>query len=262
MKQLDFVPLILSLFFPFLSVSAQTTEEPTSPLVITFLSKIPTQDVSDCSPEDIMNLLNDTGLTWISSIECDKVRLARGNGGFYINKYVDDVPSITFNFRNDKILKLTRVWLYGSNYLDAASKCVSPTIEINGEVVELQNVFADKTSNLGDTDYSKWKSCNTVEINYKPLKQLKLISGSTTTEIVGMRLFFSGVEEGFEEGGDDGEDNGDDNPGVSTGVNGVQQDATASYEYFDMQGRRLKSAPVSGLYIRRCAGKTEKLIAR
>lgn len=262
MKQLYFLPLLLSLFFPFLSVSAQTTEEIKSPLVITFLNKIPTQDVSDCSAEDIMNLLNETGLSWISSIECDKVSMTRGNGGFYINKSGEKVPSITFNFRNDKILKLTRVWLYGNNYLNAATNCVSPTIEINGEVVELQNDFAEKTSNLGDTDYSKWKSCNTVEINSKPLKQLKLISGSTTTEIVGMRLFFSGIEEGSEAGGDDGEDNGEDNPGVSTGVNGVQQDATASYEYFDMQGRRLKSAPVSGLYIRRCAGKTEKLIAR
>ena len=258
MKFLRILPLLLSLFFPFLSVSAQDTEEPTSPLVITFLSKIPTQDVSDCSSENIMNLLNETGLTWITSIECDNVSMTSGNGGFYINKSGEKVPSITFNFRKDKLLKLKRVWLYGSNYLEPSINCVNPTIEINGEVVELQNDFMNKTTNLGDTDYSKWKSCNTVEINSKPLKQLKLISGSTTTEIVGMRLFFSGMEEGSEEGGD----NGDENPGVSTGVAGVQQDASATYEYFDMQGRRLKCAPVSGLYIRRCAGKTEKLIAR
>ena len=263
MKQLYFVPLLLSLFFPFLSVSAQTTEEPTSPIAFTLLNKIPTASISDCSSQDLEALMNENAKEWISSVECDGVSVNANKGGVILKKFGEDVSSITFKFNSTKRFKVTRVRLYGSNNADYSTISTNPIIKVNNNVVDQESVQPfKKYSELTNTDYSKWCTCNTVSLESIPLEDLTIIPTTAEIRIVAVVLYFSGIEEGSEEGGDDGDDNGEDNPGVSTGVNGVQQDATASYEYFDMQGRRLKSAPVSGLYIRRSAGKTEKLIAR
>lgn len=255
MKQLYFVPLLLSLFFPFLSVSAQDTEVTISNKEFSFLNKIPSTTKNECSSQDIIDLMDDACKEWISSIDCSDVQVQAEHAGFYLRKLGNS--SITFNFNNKQLFRITRVWLYGRG------NNVKPIIKVNGVEVDMESALGSPGSEVQkDQNLSAWKSCASVKIDNIPLKNLTIISNSPDSEIVCFKLFYSGMEEGPEEGGDDGEDNGDDNPDVSTGVNGVLQDATASYEYFDMQGRRLKSAPVSGLYIRRCAGKTEKLIAR
>ena len=251
MKQLYFLPFLLSLIFPFLSVYAQDTEETISNKEFSFLNKIPSTSKNECSSQDIIDLMDEASKEWISSVDCSDVQVQAEHAGFYLRKLGNS--SITFNFNNKQLFRITRVRLYGRG------NNVKPIIKVNGVEVDMESALADPDSKVQkDQNLSAWKSSGSVEIDNIPIKSLTIISNSPVLEIVCFKLFYSGMEEGSEEGGD----NGDENPGVSTGVAGVQQDASATYEYFDMQGRRLKCAPVSGLYIRRCAGKAEKLIAR
>lgn len=253
MKFLRILPHLLSLFFPFLSATAQTTEVTISNKEFSFLNKIPSTTKSDCASQDIIDLMDDACKEWISSVDCSDVQIQADHAGFYLRKSGNSTPSITLNFNSNQLFKVTRVWLYGRDYN------VKPILKVNGVEVNMETALADPGSAVKkDQNLATWKHCASTTIDNIPLKNLTIVSNSGDLEIVGFKLFFSGMEEGSDEGGD----NGDDNPGVSTRVNGVQQDASATYEYFDMQGRRLKCAPVSGLYIRRCAGKAEKLIAR
>lgn len=263
MKQLYFLPLLLSLFFPFLSVSAQTTEEIKSPIAFSFLNKTASMDrTGNCTQEDVMNLLDDNSKKWIASVECNDVSLNNGIYGLdmgtrYVGTIDEMLPSIKFNFISQQLFKAIRIRIYG----EYKGQNINPvTLELNGEPISMEGQLGKFSAT--DGIFKGWQYGSSALLQSIPVRSITIKGNCEDIKIVGMSIYFSGMEEGSEEGGDDGEDNGDDNPGVSTGVNGVQQDASATYEYFDMQGRRLKSAPVSGLYIRRSAGKTEKLIAR
>lgn len=50
---------------------AQTYEQQ----VISFLKEIPEENIQDCSPTDIMNLLTDESKDWIENIECQNIDL-------------------------------------------------------------------------------------------------------------------------------------------------------------------------------------------
>lgn len=111
----------------------------------------------------------------------------------------------------------------------------------------LQKVIMNETNEI-----NKLSTAFITQNYIEPVKNLKIILSpyngeSCGIQVVGIRFKYSSTTDLSE---------------VETAVEDLEaEQGIRVYEYYDLMGRRLAEAPQRGVYVRKCGGKVEKLIA-
>lgn len=254
--------LVIAFFCSFYAlISAQTYQNQR----IAFLKNLPEATVDKATPEDLMQLLDESSAEYVESIECGNVSLNKQRAGVLLKLVKEDTdPSfVKFNFKPAKLLNGYRIITY-VNDLDGT-----------GNVVNIDYNNIPYTSGISGTDSFKFDStvatssnCSSL-LNYMsgftkniyingdaitstpPIRSITVTApvsnGSKEIQFLGVRIIYTGTT---------------DESGKSTIVEESSFfNSNDEVVYYDIAGRRLTSAPTSGLYLRRCGSKTEKLIA-
>lgn len=249
--------LLFFLCFNTLLSRAQNTNT-----VIAFLRHTPKTSITDCTSEDLMNLLTNESLDWIESIECKNIRTDNLKAGLLISISKDNPTSayISFKFKSNCIMPAISFFAYGNDLDNTNSKV---NIYINDELKK------DSSFSLDDKSYSN--NCTYIldGLNFKngganvpsipvtgftpaiPIRSCKIEipkqNKNVRIQFYGIRVFHNSPI---------------DESDIETIVAEFQaEEDEKSIEYFDMMGRRLPEAPANGIYIRKCGSKVEKLTA-
>lgn len=247
--------ILVSLFASWNVTKAQTYEQQ----VISFLKEIPEENIQNSSPTDLMNLLTDESKDWIENIECQNIDLIKGKAGIYANlsKESTDPAFIKVNFKSSKLMNAYRVVSYGNN-IEQPTINVSILLNNNPYIQKSFGYVAKVDSSKDLTFLNKVLSNfdNNVYINGNPLNPLEPLSNieilieprdmSIKIQLLGFRIYYSGTS---------------DQSGIETGIKYIEKTQENNIiEYYDLMGRRLADAPQSGVYLRKCGSKVEKLV--
>lgn len=230
--------------------------------IIAFLKENPKANITNCTSEDLMNLLTEESLEWIESIECNNVNLNRDWAGIEMASSQTEESTIKINFKKSKLMKGIRC----NPYL--IDRGVSSKIEMtlnNNLYTHTGNITAVASDLKGVSSETLLKSMSSTSgINNKSFNYvgdsmqdgtfieclsitLPIQTDITTIQFYGFRIFYSGTEDQYD---------------ISVAVEDLEaEQGIKVYEYYDLMGRRLPEAPQSGVFVRKCGGKVEKLIA-
>ena len=230
--------------------------------IIVFLKENPKANITNCTSEDLMNLLTEESLEWVESIECCNVNLNRDWAGIEMVSSQTEESSIKINFKKSKLMRGIRC----NPYL--IDRGVSSTINMtlnNTPYTHTGNITAIASDLKGVSSETFLKSMSSTSgINNKSFNyvgnsmqdgtfieclsiKLPIQTDITTIQFYGFRIYYSGTE---------------DQSDISVAVEDLEaEQGIGVYEYYDLMGRRLAEAPQSGVYVRKCGGKVEKLIA-
>ncbi|MDE6339824.1 MAG: hypothetical protein K2K97_08580 [Muribaculaceae bacterium] len=229
--------------------------------LIELLNFTPTSNVSDCTGEDLMSLLNGPDADLIESIECNNVEFKAGVGGAYLISSTNsaDLPYIQFNFKKNPILQANRILIYGydKNY---------PTemkLEVNGKVVNTNLLSFPIQSNdpvytHNAEDIAKGFNNNAVGGRLAPNINASLDNVLIDNCRISIKETYSGHEVPIYAVRINYDDK-IENP--STSVEETINIDEYPVKYYDLQGRELRSIPQKGIYLRQSNGKTTKHIA-
>lgn len=230
---------------------------------IAFLKQAPESSINNCTPEDLKNLLTDEALGWVESIECNNVNLEKGIAGIeMISSQETEKSFIRINFKKSKLMNGVRCnpyLIYRDNYGTAVNFEINEaSYSYTGTINADPSSFL-KNSNSSILDYMTGKKTFSKSFNYVGgqlsdtyIESIQINepvqNGNPRVQFYGFRIFYSGTA---------------DKSDVETTVEDIAETEQGEkvYEYFDLMGRRLPEAPESGIYLRICGGKVEKLIA-
>lgn len=229
--------------------------------VIAFLKETPKTSVNGCTFNDLMNLLTEESLKWVESIECSNVNFYGGNAGIEMMSIDENkLSSIKINFKRSNSMKVYRC----NPFLVYRDESIPVKFEINNESysytgsIDAQAETIMKYTNqgilnimTGTTAISKPFFYTGNPITNTSLESLQIIipyqNGNPKIQFYGFKIFYTGTEDLSE---------------VETAVEDLEaEQGIKVYEYYDLMGRRLPEAPNGGIYVRKCGGKVEKLIA-
>lgn len=254
------VLLILVALFSFVNIAKSQNVN----TVIAFLKETPKGSITDCTSEDLMNLLTDESKEWVESIVCKNINLVSKKTGIQLTP-LDDISSSTYlkiTFNENKIFQALAIRFFGNGY----DSNVPVNFYINDELKQSEAFDYSRTaydaSNTSILQNLKGSGTYSVPVisftGYNPpilLKSCKIeipnIYGSNQDKKIqfyGIRVYHN--------------NNPLDITEIETSMGEVEavKDETR-YEYYDLMGRRLAEAPRSGAFMRKCGGKVEKLIA-
>lgn len=230
--------------------------------IIAFLKETPKTAKTNCSSEDLANLLTDDSKQWVESIECQNINLDNLRSGVQMAVGIDSENSsyITINFNKKKIMQSISLFVYAN---DCDNNESPMWISINEEEAKSNKVgfnvksYINNCSAIIDAMNIKANSINVPNVpmtglNQIPLKSCKIEikpdNRSRKIQLYGIRVYHN--------------NNPIDISDISVAVEGIEaEQGIKVYEYYDLMGRRLPETPKSGVYVRKCAGKVEKLIA-
>lgn len=236
--------------------NAQTYEQQ----IISFLKEIPKDNISNCNGSDIMNLLTDDSQKWVENIECQNINIIKGKAGVYakLSNNTTTPAYIKIVFKQSNLMNAYRIVSYGNNILQddinvkifynnimytqnkfgyERTAYTSQNIDALNEVLTNFNI----PIYINGDPISPMKTLNSIEVNIEPQGK------SVEIQLLGFRIYYSGTEDLTE---------------VETAVEDLESELEIRvYEYYDLMGRKLAEAPRSGVFVRKCGGKVEKLIA-
>lgn len=230
--------------------------------VIAFLKETPKASITDCTSEDLMNLLTEESKEWIESIECQNINLDNQKSGVQMDVSLgSEYPSfITINFNKKNALQAISLFAYA---IDCDNKESPIWISINNETAQTYKVgydskaYINNCSAIIDAMNFKSNSINVPNIavtglNQNPLKSCKI---EIKPDNMARRIQFYGIRVYHN-------NNPIDISDISVAVEDLEAEQEIRvYEYYDLMGRRLAEAPRSGVFVRKCGGKVEKFIA-
>ena len=267
-----FKKIVTTLLFLVLPTVAIYAEE--EYITISFLDHIDNSGGNlNMGENEIRGMMEDNGaFDWISSIESTNVGAFGGElePGIRFKASATESAKLKFNMNDNKRLKLKKIKFYCVNKENNSEKL---KVIINNDiyytttsvtkatsdyaknwpkdVVDLRNAVAEDASAsvalkcyVSTSEFNPLIPLNNFEIVVEPY----YANNGYNTNIVNMlaiRLFYDGVEENIEDS-----------------VEMLEYDENQAVEYFNLQGQKLSSAPSSGIYICRSAGKIKKLIAK
>lgn len=236
--------------------NAQTYEQQ----IISFLKEIPKESISNCNGSDIMNLLTDDSQKWVENIECQNISIIKGKAGVYakLSNKATTPAYIKVVFKQSNLMNAYRIVSYGNNILQEdinvkifynnilytqnkfgyeLTACTSQNIDALNKVLTNFNI----PIYINGDPISPMKPLNSIEVSIEPQEM------NVEIQLLGFRIYYSGTE---------------DQSDISVDVEGIEaEQGIRVYEYYDLMGRRLAEAPRSGVFVRKCGGKVEKLIA-
>lgn len=245
--------------------------------VISLLKSLPKQSVTNCTSDQLMDLLDDASLEWVESIECEYINLDPSYAGVIIgsNTTGENSSYIKFNFKKEKLMKMYNLWAFGAG-MDVETTKVE--IYLNDELIkegvwkyntntttspatDNTKIFTAITGASGMPPYFTYTSDKS---DSKPAYSIKVSipyqSNRDKCRFYGLRIYYDGTVDASEL--ESGSENVEEEDDIPTMVEEIELSAQSTVEYYDMLGRRLPQKPISGLYIRRTGSKIEKLNAR
>lgn len=242
-----------------LSASADET-------VISFLGN-PSKHILECTPQDIMDLLNEEGRDVIDYVECSNIKtfVESKMKGIFTDMNDPQKPIfIKIYFKPSSQMKATRIFLYGGQNGTEGTINVIANDEIPlktgtaGNDVKLNKAIGSYFGNYtllqctqdmkaGSTIYASYSAaCQTQPQREFILKSIKIspVATSNVVALHGLRIQHNGFVQD-----------------IDTAVEGIEGEANVATEYFDVYGRKLTAAPASGLYIEKCGAKVTKKLA-
>ena len=232
--------------------------------VIAFLKETPKASITDCTSEDLMNLLTEESKEWIESVECQNINLVNQRTGIQLTPF-DDITQPTYlkiTFNKKTILQAISIFFYGNGY----DKDIPVNFYINDELKQSQafdySMTAYDASNTNILQNLKGSGTYTVPqisfTGYNPpilLKSCKIeipnIYNSNQNKIIifyGIRVYHNNIPIDISD--------------ISVAVEDLEAEQEIKvYEYYDLMGRRLAEAPRNGVFVRKCGGKVEKFVA-
>lgn len=234
--------------------------------VISFLGS-PSKTNTQCTPQDIMDLLTEEAKTVVDYIECANIQTyvePKMKGLFTYQNDTQKPLFITIYLKESSQMKATRIYLYGGNSGTPGNIDVVANEEIqlkrgsSGAQVtfnKFENDYFEKYSLLQCTQDMKANSviyanffttCQTQPQQEFILKSIK-ISPTTNNDrfnLHGLRIQHNGFVQD-----------------IGTSVEGIEGEADVAAEYFDVYGRKLTAAPASGLYLEKRGAKVTKKLA-
>lgn len=236
---------------------------PATQQIISLLNSTPNQNITGCTPQDLMNLLTDTSKEWVESIECYNVNIEKGKAGVTLQGTAGTEAYIKFNLKSDKFMQMINIRAYCE---DTDDNKVDIIIDCNGnnildKKVSLKSNFDSNSAQLinesiqnGSGNYLPTFIIPSSRFNPAiPVKSLKIYIPSSTNESFRIKfyafaIYYDSIEEAEEE--------------IITSVDEVQQDTQSPKEYYDLMGRKLSAEPQNGFYILKTGSKVEKRIAK
>ena len=241
-----------------ISLRAQNTNT-----VIAFLRDTPKTSITDCTSEDLMNLLTNESLDWIESIECKNIQTDNQKAGLRISLSKDNNESayITFKFKQNCIMPAISFFAYGNDLDNNNSKVniyINDELKIDSSFSYNEKSYSNNYTYILDGLNVKTDGANIPPISITgftpaiPIRSCKIEipkqNKNVRIQFYGIRVFHSSPI---------------DESDIETAVDEIPvvENAAKSIEYFDMMGRRLPEAPAKGIYIRKCGSKVEKIAA-
>jgi lipoprotein len=230
--------------------------------IIAFLKETPKTAKTNCSSEDLTNLLTDDSKQWVESIECQNINLDNIKSGVQmaVNIGSEFPSSITINFNKKKALQPLSLFIYAN---DCDNNESPMWISINDTEAQSNKVGFNVKSYINNCaaiiDAMNFKSGSIdvpnvpmTGLNQIPLKSCKIEikpdNRSRKIQLYGIRVYHN--------------NNPIDISDISVAVEGIEAEPGIKVcEYYDLMGRRLPEEPQSGIYVRKCGEKIEKLIA-
>lgn len=228
--------------------------------IIALLNTTPTQTITDCTPEDLMNLLTDTSKEWVENIECYNVNINKGKSGVTLEGNAGTEAYIKFNFKPGKAMQMINLKAYCE---DLDNYGINIVIDCNGDFIangsvglngNLDNYSAKEIyESIDKGDLVKQSFGPSIRFDpVIPVKSLKIYIPSNTSlsyriKFYAFAIYYDSIVEPEEE--------------IMTSVDEIQLESQSPKEYYDLMGRKLPSEPQSGLYILKTSSKVEKRIA-
>lgn len=237
----------------------------------TFINKNPKTEI-ECLSDNILEFMKEFNETTevseinIDDIECNDIFLKvtsskPNNCGLILrsNKDENKIAYLKLKFNPKNLFKATRIIIIGYSRDISASTNTNLTLKYNENNIDFsltQTYTTEKTNNEIESALIApsilLKTLNSGVINpIEALSELELIlnpsQNNTEYQLLGIRIYYNEVVDLSE---------------VETAVEDLEvEQGIRVYEYYDLMGRRLAEAPQSGVYVRKCGGKVEKLIA-
>lgn len=239
---------------------------------ISFLKKEPIESIS-CENTEAYELIKqensnpDINNNFVTNITCDNIELkqpgthVRAGLWFVTNRDPYKVSSIVLNLNPRFAMKVFRVMLIGYPQGIPTDHRISLFCNgndilmntYNNETINAKKSFAEIQTEVFKSNPSLSYILNSGTIDSDDaLTQLKIELKPTVYEnceyqLLAIRLYYNEVVDLSE---------------VETAVEDLEaEQGIKVYEYYDLMGRRLPEAPKSGVFVRKCGGKVEKLIA-
>ncbi len=265
--------IVIAMFIAVIIAAIPTHKANADSQVISLLKSLPKQSVTDCTPDQLMDLLDDASLEWVESIECKYINLNPTYAGVIIgsNTTGENSSYIKFNFKKEKLMKMYTLWAFGAGMDVETTKVeiyLNDTMIKEGEwgyyttssQQDIDKIFTAITKGSGMPPYFTYTSDKSEsKAAYSIKVSIPYQSVADNCRFYGFRIYYDGTVDASElESGSSTEEEDD----IPTIVEEIEHSAQSTVEYYDIFGRRLPQKPNSGLYIRRIGAKTEKLLAR
>ncbi len=252
---------IKMLLLSFLCISITFNATAIDNVVIAFLKEQPTQEILNCTGDELMSLLTDESLEFIESIECKNINIIKNRAGVRMNITANEKSSsiITLKFKNSHVPNATRITGFGA--LLENSNTIIEIMCNDQEIAKGNFTYGSKISEMkyqqiySEIKNNKWQHLTiTNKENFTPPIPVKSItidipsqSDNNTIQFYGIKIYYEDIV---------------DNSDIETSVAELPaENVEKSVEYFDMIGRRLPEVPAKGIYIRKCGSKVEKIAA-